>query len=348
MRYGTKLTEQRASAANRTTPRGGRPIAPGTIASVRSAISGAGRTLVTLGLLILLFVAYQLWGTGIFTARAQENLKSKFQKELQQYSADNPVVAPTTVEKPVSGRTTSTTLRRDKPSIAPPTPAEGDVEGIITIPRIGLNMYFVEGTSRDDLKKGPGHYPGTPLPGTLGNAAIAGHRTTYLHPFWGVDNLKPGDDIIIHNSVGGVFDYQMTQQLIVLPTDTWVVNNTPDAELTLTACTPKGSASHRIVIKAKLVVSKSSRPTIPKRAAAGTGKSRAAEQSGLEEGLSGQAKSLGPSIFFGVIAALVGLGWWWAFRRWRHPFTWLIGVAPFLLALFPFYVYLERALPAGY
>jgi len=58
-------------------------------------------------------------------------------------------------------------------------------------------MAFVEGTSRDDLKKGPGHYPGTPLPGTIGNAAIAGHRTTYLHPFWGVDDLVPGDVIII-------------------------------------------------------------------------------------------------------------------------------------------------------
>jgi len=328
-----------------------RRITAGTIQSVRRAIAGTGRTLVTLGLLILLFVAYQLWGTGIFTARAQENLKSKFQQELEQYNADNPVVAPPSTKKPTSAKTTPTTpttLRADKPSVSPPTPADGDVEGIITIPKIGLNMAFVEGTSRDDLKKGPGHYPGTPLPGTLGNAAIAGHRTTYLHPFWGVDNLVPGDDIIIHNSVGGVFDYQMTQQLVVLPTDVWVVNNTPDAELTLTACTPKGSASHRIVIKAKLVVNKSSRPTIPRPATVGTGRSRAAQQSGLVQGLSGQTKSLVPSIFFGLLAALVGLGWWWSFRRWRHPFTWLIGVTPFLIALFPFYVYLERALPSGY
>jgi sortase A len=315
---------------------------------VRRAIAGTGRTLVTAGLLILLFVAYQLWGTGIFTARAQESLKSKFQKELTQYNADNPVVAPSATAKLPSTKTTPTTLRRDSPAVAPTTPAEGDVEGIITIPKIGLNMAFVEGTSRDDLKKGPGHYPGTPLPGTLGNAAIAGHRTTYLHPFWAVDNLVPGDDIIIHNAVGGVFDYQMTQQLVVLPTDVWVVNNTPDAELTLTACTPKGSASHRIVIKAKLVLNKSSRPTIPKLAKPGTAKARSVEQQGLVQGLSGQNRSLVPSIFFGIFAALVGLTWWWSFRRWRHPFTWLIGVTPFLVALFPFYVYLERALPAGY
>ncbi len=55
-----------------------------------------------------------------------------------------------------------------------------------------------------------------------------------------------------------------------------------------------------------------------------------------------------PSIVWGIIAALVGLAWWWGFRRWRLPLTWIVGVVPFLFVLFPFYVYLERALPAGY
>ncbi len=68
----------------------------------------------------------------------------------------------------------------------------------------------------------------------------------------------------------------------------------------------------------------------------------------LAEGLSGQSLSTTPAIMWGIFAALVGLAWWWAFRRWRHPATWLLGVIPFLVVLFPFYVYLERALPAGY
>ena len=124
----------------------------------------------TLGILILLFVVYQLWGTGIFTARAQENLKNNFQREMKQYAAENDTVAavPTTVKKPApqAGPTTTTVPYSDaRPPI--PTPAHGDVEGWITIPRINLHMLFVEGTSRDDLKKGPGHYPGTPLPGTI-------------------------------------------------------------------------------------------------------------------------------------------------------------------------------------
>jgi sortase A len=311
---------------------------------VRRAIAGIGRALVTLGLLILLFVVYQLWGTGIFTARAQENLKSQFEKELQHANSDDPVITdPSTV--PGSGVTTPT-VPHDSPKPAPPVPPEGEVEGQITIPGVLDTMAFVEGTSRDDLKKGPGHYPGTPLPGTVGNAAIAGHRTTYLHPFWGLDKMKPGAVIIV-KTLAGTFVYKMTQQLIVKPTEVWVVDNTPDPQLTLTACNPKGSAAERIVIKARLEVTESSRVGITKPAA-GTGRSRSSEAAGLEQGLSGQTKSMGPTIFFGIIAAIVGVSWWWGFRRWRHPFTLLIGIMPFLIALFPFYVYLERALPAGY
>ncbi len=321
---------------------------------MRRAIAGIGRTLVTLGLLILLFVVYQLWGTGIFTARAQETLKKQLTAQLAQSDENDtvgpvpttvkPKPAPTTPAKP-----TTTTVHYDNVRPAPPTPADGQVEGIISIPKIGADFAYVEGTSRDDLKKGPGHYPGTPLPGTIGNAAIAGHRTTYLHPFMNVDKLEPGDDIIIHDAVGGVFDYQMFKQLIVAPTEVSVVDNTADAELTLTACNPKGSAAQRIVIKARLVPSKSTKPTKPKPVVTlGTGKARATEAAGLAEGLSGQTRSLVPSVLWGIIAAIVGLGWWWGFRRWRHPATWLIGLLPFVVALFPFYVYLERALPAGY
>jgi sortase A len=315
---------------------------------VRRAIAGIGRTLVTVGLLILLFVVYQLWGTGIFTARAQESLKSKFQKELSQ-SGENDTVGPVpTTVKPPPGQTTSTTIRHDNVRAAPSTPADGEVEGSIAIPSIGINFWFVEGTTRDDLKKGPGHYPDTPLPGTIGNAAIAGHRTTYLHPFWGLDNVKVGDDIII-KTLAGTFVYRVsTPWFKVKATDVWVVANTPDPELTLTACHPKGSAEFRIVIKAKLVPNRSAKPTIPKPVKPGTGKARVAEQAGLAEGLSGQTRSLVPTIVFGILAALVGLAWWWSFRRWRHPFTWLVGVTPFVVALFPFFVYLERALPAGY
>ncbi len=302
----------------------------------------------TAGLLILLFVAYQLWGTGIFTARAQSSLKSNFKKEQAAYATANatPVTADPTTTVPGSTTAPNSVPQSKLVRAAPPIPAEGDVAGEISIPKIGINMAFVEGTSRDDLKKGPGHYPETPMPGTLGNAAIAGHRTTYLHPFYNINELKPGDPIIV-TTLAGKFTYKMTQQLIVAPTDVGVAANTPDAELTLTSCNPRFSAAQRIVIKAILVPNESApvaKPNPPKLVS----KSKTAPEDSLAEGLSGQSLSKTPAILWGIIAALVGLAWWWAFRRWRHPAVWLLGVIPFLVVLFPFYVYLERALPAGY
>jgi len=304
--------------------------------------------LVTVGILILLFVVYQLWGTGLWTERAQAAMRHDFTAEQQQYQREygtgaKPATSVPRTSASTAPRTTTTIPQAVRP--APPIPPDGQAEGWITIPKIGLHMIFVEGVTRDDLMKGPGHYPGTPMPGTIGNAAIAGHRTTYLHPFGDVDKLQPGDDIIIQ-TVAGSFDYKMYQQLIVKATDTWVVNNTPDAEITLTSCHPKHYAEHRIVIKARLVPAKSAKPAKPRPPAASSGKSRA--QALLADGASVQQKSLTPSILWGTIAALVGLAWWWGFRRWRHPATWVAGVVPFLIVLFPFYVYLERALPWGY
>jgi sortase A len=313
---------------------------------VRRAIAGFGRALVTVGILILLFVVYQLWGTGIFTARAQDRLQKDFQRQVQEAENSRLRPRPTKAEP---GTTTPTTVAFSHRLVPLSTPADGQVEGGIDIPAIGVNFWYVEGTSRDDLKKGPGHYPGTPLPGTIGNAGIAGHRTTYLHPFGDLDKLHPGDDIIITTLEGTVFDYKVAlNPFSVYPTDVWVVANTKDAELTLTACTPKGSAAQRIVVKAKLAAKTSAPPTFsPKPRVTGSGKGRSSDAT-LVQGLSGQQRSLKPSIVWGIIVAIVGLTWWWAFRRWRHPRTWLLGILPFLVALFPFYVYLERALPSGY
>ncbi len=200
-------------------------------------------------------------------------MKQDFAKAQQAYAAEH--TTSTTVRARPTPTTGSTTTTTQPVRPAPPVPAEGEVEGVIKIPRIGLNMAFVEGVSRDDLKKGPGHYPDTPLPGTLGNAAIAGHRTTYLHPFYDVDKLKPGDDIIVE-TLAGKFTYKMTAQLIVKPTDVQVVDNTLDAQLTLTSCNPKFSAEQRIVIKAPLAPNKSAKPTKPqaRRVATGGGKAR--------------------------------------------------------------------------
>ena len=115
------------------------------------------------------------------------------------------------------------------------------------------------GVSLDDLKKGPGHYPDTPLPGQLGNASIAGHRTTFGEPFRHIDELAPGDEIIVTMFTGDRFVYEVASTEIVGPDDYFVVTTTDPtvAELTLTSCDPVYTARNRIAVHAFLVGSES-------------------------------------------------------------------------------------------
>ena len=130
----------------------------------------------------------------------------------------------------------------------------GDSLTRLQIPAIGVDVVVVEGTSEQALQAGAGHYPGTPLPCEMGDVAIAGHRTTYGRPFANVDRLKVGDRIILTTPVGSCSYSVDRSPFVVLPNDTSVVANTPGQyTLTLTSCTPKGSASHRIIIKAMMV-----------------------------------------------------------------------------------------------
>ena len=112
-------------------------------------------------------------------------------------------------------------------TLAPITvPAGGNALAIISIPKIGVNQYVVEGVDVDDLRKGPGHYPFTQLPGHAGNTAIAGHRTTYGAPFGDLDQLAAGDRITV-TTVQGKFTYQVTSQLVVDPSDVAVLDSDP-------------------------------------------------------------------------------------------------------------------------
>jgi sortase A len=138
----------------------------------------------------------------------------------------------------------------------------GDPVGRIDIPAIGLSKAFVEGVNRDVLRQGPGHYPGTALPGHPGNTAIAGHRTTHGAPFYHLDELVPGDEIVL-TTAEGEFHYVVDAHTdddgatvghtIVTPDDISVLADADDNRLTLTACHPRYSARQRIVVTAHLV-----------------------------------------------------------------------------------------------
>lgn len=129
---------------------------------------------------------------------------------------------------------------------------EGDALGRIRIPRIGVSAVFVDGTGGGDLRNGPGHYPGTPLPGEPGTVGIAGHRTTYGAWFRNIDKLKPGDSIQLTLPYGA-FTYRIERTRIVPPTAIWVTQKVSYDRLILSACHPLYSAAKRIVVFAKLV-----------------------------------------------------------------------------------------------
>jgi sortase A len=234
----------------------------------RWVIGGIGRTLITLGLLMFAFVAYQLWGTGIQTAQAQRTLSRDFDKLISNTEPATTAVPSTTGPTTTTidtTLTTGTTLTTDPDAtttaaaavLAPAKPIPADEEGVarLIIPRMSLNRIVVEGATADALTKGPGHFPETPLPGQLGNAAIAGHRTTHLHPFFDIDQLQPGDEITVV-TLNGHYVYHVTGTEIVGPDDYAAVIPTTDATkatLTLVSCTPRYSAKNRIVVRSELV-----------------------------------------------------------------------------------------------
>jgi sortase A len=127
----------------------------------------------------------------------------------------------------------------------------GDATGRIVMPRIGVSDVFVEGTEADDLRKGPGHYPDTPLPGEHGTVAIAGHRTTYGAPFRNIDQLERDDRIELRMPYGR-FTYRVDRTRIVPPTETSVVDRVDHDQLVLSACHPLYSAAKRIIVFARL------------------------------------------------------------------------------------------------
>lgn len=128
---------------------------------------------------------------------------------------------------------------------------EGAVAHLV-VSRIGIDAYVVEGTERSDLDVGPGHYPGTPLPGEAGNCGIAGHRTMHGHVFRRLDELQAGDEIQVATATTRSV-YRVTGVRVVDRGDWSVVDPSEGSRLTLTTCHPVGSARQRLVVTAEML-----------------------------------------------------------------------------------------------
>ena len=162
----------------------------------------------------------------------------------------------TSTTSPPSTSTTSTTSTTAVPVTLPnpedppadPNAAVPDVAiGTIEIPRIGVTKTMYEGITLTTLNHGPGHWPGTAMPGHQGNVVIAGHRVSHDKPFRNIDQLVPGDQVILTTDEGR-FVYQVTGTDIVYPDALWIIDQTTDYTATLFACHPAGSTRQRIVV----------------------------------------------------------------------------------------------------
>ena len=266
-----------------------------------------GRTMIVAGLLLLSFLAYQLWGTGIEEGRSQNAMATQF---LQ--------------PQPVQ-------------------PQFGGLVGRITIPSIGVSKFVVAGVRLEDLERGPGLFPGSPLPGQKGNVAIAGHRTTFGAPFSRIDEIHDKEKIIIE-SKDGTFTYIVNgEPKIVSATNTAVARTTnPDiASITLVSCHPKWTSTQRIIVVATLDSTELPLPPTPFAA-----NEPIVEQ--LKDGWFNDQTAWPTVLFFGcaliAIRIIAGI---MTRRGRRKTFVYLIAGGLFVPTLFLFFGGLARLLPAN-
>jgi sortase A len=217
---------------------------------VRPALHFVATVLIVSGLLMLADAALTLaWQEPISAYIAQQQ-QDKLGHELDSASIRNIV----------RGETAAVASIKDmKKRIARVAAAErkrareGQPIGRIQLPTLHRKYVVVQGTSEGTLRKGPGHYPGTEFPGQGKTVAIAGHRTTYLAPFRTINSLKRGNPIVLKMPYG-TFTYSVEKTQIVTPDALWITHDVKGEErLVLSACHPLYSASHRIVVFARLV-----------------------------------------------------------------------------------------------
>ncbi|HEX9259061.1 MAG TPA: sortase, partial [Acidimicrobiales bacterium] len=337
--------------------------------------------------LVLGFVAYQLWGTNIQEARAQDSLEKDFAQQLEDAAVTPSTTTPTgsTIAPPPTTLPPETTVPSGPATTVGPTIDQyvlGEPVARIEIDRIGVDKIVVAGVRTSDLRKAPGHYPGTALPGEKGNAAIAGHRTTYGAPFSRIDELNPGD-VIRATTVAGHFTYRVTERFIIEPEETWVLGDTPENILTLTSCHPRYSTRQRIVVRAVLdpTASDAVRPssdtvlpgdgqvvvetipgdttttvpgqtTVPPSTAPGettppTSLATASESS-VDNYTAGwfDDSAAWPQVFLwaGALVA-IGLLAGWLGRRTSRVLAFFLALVPFIVCLYFFYENVARLLP---
>ena len=215
---------------------------------MRRILRIAGTTLVVVGVLMLVWVVV-VWRwqdpfTAAYTHWKQHELASSYDHRFVAYK---PSPAPrTTISPALATKVLGEEARRYRLESR-----RGQAIGRIRVPRLGLNMIFVNGTDSASLEKGPGRDLRTYMPGEGQLIYIAGHRTTYLAPFAHIDSLKPGDLIVLEVPYG-TFRYRVYRHLIVPADDLAALRSSGREVVALQACHPRFFASHRYIVYGRL------------------------------------------------------------------------------------------------
>jgi sortase A len=192
--------------------------------------------------------------TGVYTEFQQRKLEKRYAQHAAEFTRARPAGAKPGVD-----------LRAEARRFRKTTP-EGAPIGRIKIPRVGLDMIVVNGTDADTLKRGPGRYLGSFMPGEGELVYLAGHRTTYSAPFSHIDALRPGDRVTLAMPYGS-FEYRIARSVVVSATATDVLRSRGDEVLALQSCHPRFFATHRFIAYAKPVAVKpaGARERVPAR-----------------------------------------------------------------------------------
>lgn len=213
---------------------------------LRRGVQTLGEVLITLGLLLLLFLAWQLWWTDVTANRDQAASIQALERGFGPAGLPERGITDPEPTEPLA-RLTKVPF--------------GEAFAIMRIPRLGADYArpVLQGTDHGTLTRGIGHYSRTALPGRVGNFSVAGHRTTYGRPFSDIQLLKKGDVIVVETKTS-YFVYAVDRHVIVTPNRVEVIAPVPQhprvkpsqAWLTMTACHPRFSATYRYVVFAKL------------------------------------------------------------------------------------------------
>ncbi len=220
------------------------PVEKEPLGPIRGTVRTFGELCITAGLVLILFVVWQLWWTDIQANRDNEVLADEL---TQDWANQDPNELPDDPDEPV---------------VSDPV-GKNEAFGIFYIPRFGDDYYrtVAEGVDLEPVlnRMGVGRYPNSAMPGEVGNFSIAGHRVTYGKPLNQIANLRPGDEIIVQTK-DGFYTYTFRNFDIILPDAVEVLSPVPDAPdfkgkdriLTMTACNPMFSARERYVAYAEL------------------------------------------------------------------------------------------------